>query len=125
MPGTCHRFFCLTDTSAKKLAGFLVYSVENKVALIKDLFLQDMDTHLDPLFLYFFREMRKEKNVNSIQICYIGNQNMIQRLKKLLFIKRAADRQCMVYTRKDMTEELKQKIFLLDNWFLFEGDMDI
>ncbi|RJP77249.1 MAG: hypothetical protein C4522_15970 [Desulfobacteraceae bacterium] len=124
-PGTDNKFFCLTDISTGKLAGYLVYSIENRVAYIQDLLLQDMDADLKPLILFFSKEMRKEENVNSIRICYIGNSHILKNLKELFFVKRTNDRYCLVYTRKDMPEDVKNTIFSLDKWFLLEGDMDI
>ena len=125
MPGFDHRIFALTDNHTGELAGCLAFSIENRVALIKDIILRDTDVHLNPLMLHFFSAIRKGKNVDSIMICYIGDKRFLKQLEQLLFVRRTTDRHCLIHFHKDISDDVKQTIGSPENWFLFEGDMDI
>ena len=120
-PTANHRFFVLT--SNHRLLGFVVYSVENEVALVADMHC-DLDHDLDLLLFAFAERMRREKH-RSIYVGYAGNDSMGKTLEAHHFFKRPHDRTLLVYVDKTAPDELRDRVTDLQNWHLFDGELDI
>ncbi len=118
-----YQFFCLIDKN-KDLSGYIAYTIVNNVAIIDDLFAIDMDSTLDHLLLEFSDQMRKEAR-NSVSITYLGSDSFATKIRKIMFFKREFDRSCVVFLNKSWDDKLRTEILNKNNWFLFDGEMDV
>lgn len=118
-----YRILCLTNKEKNEIKAYAVYYIENKVAIIADLF-SDNEGNLHNLILGLSRHLRKYR-VNSISIGYMGKTSTDRILKKLLFVQRESHRECMLLLNKDISPEFRNTLFEEENWFVFEGEMDL
>jgi hypothetical protein len=117
-----HRFFCLLRDG--QLVGYIAFSTERHNALVGDLFAIDMTDTADRLLLHFARQMRKN-GCATIFVVFGGNSGFEKRLRALGFIRRGdADREFLVFVR-DLKPETAAVLTDSQNWYLFDGEMDI
>lgn len=117
------QFFCLTAKESRELKGYLVYSIQNNIAKIWDLFAAD-NQEIAYLISEFIRQMRALK-INSISITYLENGYLRGIIRRHNFSKRATTRACMVFIDANYPENDREFILDKNNWFLLEGDMDL
>ncbi len=122
--GHVYRFFCLYDHSKNNLLGYIVFCKHTGVAEIFDLFSLDHNATLSVLLLKFSLYMRKE-GMDSVSLNFFGNIDFLAKLKKLLFFQRATKRTCMLYIDNKIPSNIRQELTEENNWFLFEGEMDL
>jgi hypothetical protein len=117
-----YRFFCLLNTN--RLDGYIAFRTDRNSALVEDLFAVDMTETADRLLIHFARHMRKEGR-STVFVVYGGNVDFEKRLAALGFIRRGdADREFLVYLR-DLPSETSALLTNSQNWYLFDGEMDI
>ncbi|MBD3291092.1 hypothetical protein GF337_19950 [candidate division KSB1 bacterium] len=119
-----YRFFCIYDRKKENLIGYIVFQKQNKVAEVLDLFCRNHKKTLLSLLLKFSSEMRKQ-SMHSICLNYFGNSEFTDKLKKLLFFKRPTRRTCMLFLNKRIPASIRRELMAENNWFLFEGEMDL
>ncbi len=117
-----YRFFCLLREG--QLIGYIAFSTRNNSALVDDLFGLDMTETADRLLLQFAWQMRKERCA-TVFVVYGGNSAFEKRLPTLGFIRRGEmDREFVVLLR-DLPPETAAVLTNSQNWYLFDGEMDI
>ena len=119
-----YRFFCLYDHAKKNLLGYIVFYIHQGVAEVVDLFSLDQDATLSILLLKFSLHMRKE-GMDSISLNFFGNATFLNKIKKLLFFQRSNKRTCMMFIDNRISSNLRRELTEENNWFLFEGEMDL
>lgn len=122
--GDQYKLFCLFNKEKSDLMGYLVYNVQDKIALVRDIFTIDFNKTPDYLLVEFFKQMRKDR-LSSISITYLGSQVFKDKLKKFNFFERETKRSCMIFLNKGCDENLKRKVLEENNWFLLDGEMDL
>lgn len=122
--GHKYQFYCLYDHFKKNLLGYIVFCKHNGVAEIFDLFSLNHKTILSIMLLKFSLYMRKE-GMDSISLNFFGNADFLAKLKKLLFFQRANKRTCMLYIDNKIPSNIRRELTEENNWFLFEGEMDL
>ncbi|MHB9154850.1 MAG: hypothetical protein ACYC5N_04050, partial [Endomicrobiales bacterium] len=119
-----HHFFCLFTRDKKQLKGFVVYTLKEDIATVKDISVDDTGGLLDYLLLKFSEKMRNE-NVCFITLSYFGNEGFLERLRALNFLERKARRSFFVFFDNSGDPEMSPTILDRKNWFLFGGDLDL
>jgi hypothetical protein len=120
-PTADNKFFLLL--SKGQLLGFVAYTVEDGVALVADMHC-DLERDLDLLLFAYAERMRREKH-QSIYIGYAGNDFMGNTLKAHHFFKRPHERTLLAYVDKSAPDELRERVSDIQNWHLFDGELDI
>ena len=117
-----YRFFCLLREG--QLIGYIAFSTRNNSALVDDVFALDMTETADRLLLQFAWQMRKERCA-TVFVVYGGNSAFEKRLPGLGFFRRGEmDREFLVFVR-DLPPETAAVLTNSQNWYLFDGEMDI
>ena len=114
-----YQFYCLFDRRGGELRGYAAYTIRGDVAFIADLFVEDLDRDVDPLLLGLAHELRFSP-VRSLSLTYIGTPRFTDRLPALGFFDRGGDRPLILWL-----EQPNAFLSDPDNWFMFDGELDI
>jgi hypothetical protein len=114
-----YRYFCLFDKSKKDLKGFIIYTIKNNGAIIKNIFPAHGEYLLN-LLVAFSGNMRSDK-VNFITVSYYGNDSFVKEIKKINFIEREIKRDYALAVREDLSNEYKDDLRNKDNYYFFYG----
>src|SRR5262249_20025650 len=90
-----YRFFCLVELATGRVAGYLVYRLEDKKAVVVDLFAQAFGELLDYVLLHFAMRMRRAR-LDSIYLSYFGTPAFARRLEALHFFERPLKRPVII-----------------------------
>jgi hypothetical protein len=118
-----YRFFCLATRSGR-LAGYLVYSIEDNKAFIADLFTPRCDETVDHLLLHFAMRMRREQRA-AIYLSYFGGEAFGKRLEALQFFRRPPHRRVILFAGKHLPAATVAVLRNRDNWFMLDGELDV
>jgi len=121
---TDYRIFSLTHKPTQSLQGYVVYKVENNKISIVDIFCVDFDKVVYNLLAQFAICMRKQ-GYYSICVSYVGNEKFHIVLEKMRFFRRNMARNFAIYAIKEVPQKIKDIIFDKNNWFMFNGELDI
>ena len=117
-PSEQYKVVVFNPKNDKKLAGYVIYKSTNNTALIFDFIYDKSRINAHTLLLLFCKEMRKQKQ-NNVYLTFFGEPDLKKELSRVGFFERKQKRMCYILTNG--TQEYTQP----ENWFLFEGDMDI
>jgi hypothetical protein len=114
-----YHYFCLFDKEKKYLKGFIIYTIKDKEAIIKDIF----PVH-SKFLLYMLKEfsdrMRKE-GIYSIVMSYFGNDAFKRSIKKLIFFAQNSKRDYLIFLNKELDPALRDCLLNKDNYYFFYG----
>ena len=123
-PTTRHHFFCLTRPDSDVLEGYVAFCTTAQKVFIADLFARDMKAAAERVIVRFAQAMRKA-GMQSVFIGFVGNGDFARRLRKVGFFSASdQDRQVLAWTTH-LPGDLGQLVMNVDNWYLFEGELDI
>jgi hypothetical protein len=114
-----YRYFCLCDKKDKSLKGYIMYSILDNEANIKDIFPVHTE-YLQHLLLMFSRQMRKD-NMFCITLSYYGNEYIEKTLKKLTYFKGELKRDYVIYIKENTDAGIRDALLNKDNYSLFFG----
>jgi hypothetical protein len=117
-----YRFFCLTHGG--ELLGYVAFTDVNDKVFVADLFALDMERGAEHLLLEFAKAMRREQ-CQSVYLSYAGNARFAERLARVGFIPRATRGRKLVALCRHITPDQKRAVMDPDNWYLFDGEMDV
>ena len=124
-PSLDYRFFTLTNAAADRISGYLTFFVNaNNVAVIGDLFSEDLTDTLDALLLRFSAAERKAGRT-AICLAYLGPDSLGERLKRAGFYQRPTNRSLFVYFDPDTPQDVQRVVANRSNWFTVDAEMDI
>ena len=115
------RVFTLTKKGTGELLGYIVYYVKKNRAHIADIFALNISGYIDALLSEFFLSQRK-KGYDAVSIIYLGNEDLVNKLKEYKFSIRDDNRKIVAYM--DSTSPLSSFILEKKNWYLTEADND-
>jgi GNAT superfamily N-acetyltransferase len=122
--GAEYRFFCLVERQGGRLAGYLVYSIEDNKAFVADLFTPCCDETVDHLLLHFAMRMRREQRA-AIYLSYFGGEAFGKRLEALQFFRRPPHRRVILFAGKHLPAATVAVLRNRDNWFMLDGELDV
>jgi ribosomal protein S18 acetylase RimI-like enzyme len=118
-----YRFFCVTNARSE-LIGYIAFSIQDGKVFVADLFALDMEGTAELVVMQFARAM-KTRGLQSIFIWYAGNPSLGKRLERLGFYPSAGQLRRLVAYSKTLTPEQQRIIFDANNWYMFDGEIDI
>ena len=119
------QYFCLLDRSDQHLVGFVAFASDGQGGFIAGLFVEEPEPRvIEPLLLGFADHVRKE-GWHSISLSYLGPASFEHVLQRVGFFVRKPSRKLVVYFDRSLPDPTRQMILNKENWFLFDGDMDI
>lgn len=118
------RFFCLFERKTGKLAGYIVYKVEDHAAFLGDLFCENLDEHVAPLLVRFALYVRRE-GARTVYLTYVGTPRFTDQLHRLGFRERVSGRSLIVDVDPARPAELRDTVLEPANWLMFDGELDI
>jgi len=116
-----YQFYCLYDRTNSRLRGYLVYAIQDELAEIEELLVADFHSTLDWLLLSFSEQMRIA-GIHSISINFLGRTTFEDSLRRAGFFRRNSNRSCMIYIND---KRLATAVLDIQNWFIFDGEMDL
>ncbi len=119
-----YRFFCITKSSGREIAGYAVYSVEDNHAIVQDVFCEDLEHTASELLVALAQHLRP-KGIGSIVLSYLGPASFGERLRTLGFIRRPGARVMVVYLDPALSERERRTISDPASWFMLDGELDI
>ncbi len=119
-----YRFFCLADHKTKQIAGYLVFTIERRQAVIVDLFCENLESTLDALLAAFSLAARGQ-GADTITFTYFGTDTLVRSLKANLFFPRPGTRPVMAFFGPRLSAETQGLLADSQNWFMPDGELDI
>ncbi len=116
-----YRIFVLTQKGTEEIIGYVVYCVTKNSVRIVDLLAVDMDRYIDALLSKFLLFQRR-KGIDSVSIIYLGNEDLVNKLKKYKFYLRENERKIVAYI--DSRSPISSCLLNKKNWYLTEADND-
>lgn len=118
-----NRFFCLFDKN-DSLLGYVVFTVEDNVACVEDLFARDAGRMTECLLVEFIQTMHNE-GMTAISVVFLWNEQLAAQLKRLFFLRREQLNPLLVYFDPEAPAQLREGVLSSRDWLLFDGGMDI
>jgi len=119
-----YRYALLSDRASGQLLGYLVFALRKDMAVIVDIFVEDIARHIAPLILGFVRALRPDP-VGALSLACIGTPAFSAQLRSLGFFERGGDRPVVIWTPPGTSDDLRALISEPTNWMLLDGDLDI
>jgi hypothetical protein len=119
-----YRYCLLTERRSDKVLGYAAYSLRGDAACIVDLFVRDLDRHVDPLLLGLAAAMRWE-SVGSLSLTHFGTKRLSAHLRRVGFFDRGGDRPLIVWLPPGTSDELRACITNPENWLMADGELDL
>jgi RimJ/RimL family protein N-acetyltransferase len=117
-----HHVFGITRRDDRRLAGYVIYTVDDGKAYLRDLFAEDLDATAEALLLALSQELRGRR-IDSVSLSYVGSPAFAARLRATGFLLRPAKRPLVVHP--DVAESLKSRALDPASWFMLDGELDI
>lgn len=115
-----YNFFYLHDSS-NALLGYIIYYVDINRCHVEDILCMDMKETLTILLSEFLKAMRK-LGIGSVSIFYLGNKELIKKLKKFNFIlNKKETMQLMIETGLEYSGSIFSNP---ENWHFMNVDTD-
>jgi hypothetical protein len=119
-----YSFFCVSRMGSTDLLGYIAFYRRGNKVYVGDLFATDMQDTAERVLLEFSKRLRRD-GLDSIFLGYAGNADFERRLERLGFILRPNLERSMVAFTKKTTDEQTSLLLDKDQWYLFDGEMDI
>lgn len=116
-----HRIFVMSKKDKAEITGYIVYHISKNNVNIADLFVMDIEKNMDGLISQFISFVRK-KGIETISIIYLGNSNLVNKLREYNFSIRDSHRKIVAYVDPD--SPFAKDLYDRENWYLMEGDND-
>lgn len=117
-----YNFFCVYNRK-NALCAYLVYQKNDDVAIICDLFLDDIG-NIRQIMVLFTGLMRKLK-YKSIVMMYLGNVIYSRIFKEVLFVNKRDKRPVLIFLGNNLTEQEKSTLLKSSKWYLLDGELDL
>ncbi len=106
-----------------KLAGYIIYLIEEGVAVMKDIFsIKDEEVEMNLVCKWI--QYIKEKGVYSISAIFFNTNRWIKIFEDFGFISRPEDTSSVfVYTNP--TNKFANRLLNSENWYMTAGDRDV
>ena len=121
---TDYHIFSFKHKPTQSLQGYVVYKIKDNKIIIVDIFCVDFDKVVYNLLAQFAICMRKQ-GYYSVCVSYVGNEKFHIVLEKMRFFRRNMARNFAIYATKEVPQKMKDIIFDKNNWFMFNGELDI
>ncbi|MFA5118296.1 MAG: GNAT family N-acetyltransferase [Candidatus Omnitrophota bacterium] len=118
------RYFCMFDRKTGSLEGFIVFTLKDNIAVIWDMLAKNRISALKALIANFVKLMNRQK-AEKITTSILDSRECKALFKHAGFIERCSDRMAMVFISPESGITNKNELLQKDNWFIFEGEMDI
>lgn len=122
-PARGYRFFNAYDKQGE-LKGFIVFSVNDDLVILEELFVALNDKKSAAFLISAFVKFVRQHNYGQIHLDYLGDEWILKIFRKFLFFIIPGDRYCLLLPIKN-GESYEKLLFNSGNWFLFESEMDI
>jgi hypothetical protein len=113
-----YRFFCLFNRDGA-LKGFLIFSVKDREATIKDI-VPASGEHVAQLLVEFAIWVRGQQ-VQQITVCYFGDPDFSKLLDRFGYYQRPIKRDYYICINKDVDPSLRQILLNRENYRFFFG----
>lgn len=124
-PSVQYRFFGLLDPAGERLSAYLTYFVNaQNASVIGDLFGEPSEGVMEALLLRFSTGQRRAGR-ESVCMDYLGLDSIGERLSRIGFYSRPAERSLLVHLNPAFPERLKSVVLDKSNWFTLDAEMDI
>ncbi|RYG63896.1 hypothetical protein EON77_20390 [bacterium] len=123
-PTAKFTYFCLTERKTGRLSGFVVYTVRGNKAFVADAFTESIDETL-PHLLVRFGSAARHARYDSIFVAYAGMSAFSKKIEELDFLKRDFARPFVSSAQQDLSPTQRAAVGNLQNWFLFDGELDL
>ncbi len=123
-PTQRYHFFRMIDTVSGGLRGFVVFREEEDKVFLLDAVWDGPPAQGEALLLAFARRMHEENKV-SICIYYAGTPSVVEILPKLLFFRRAGERNLIAYVPKERDDRFRERVLNENSWAMYDGELDI
>ncbi|MEZ4369878.1 MAG: GNAT family N-acetyltransferase [Polyangiaceae bacterium] len=123
-PTQSYRFFRMVDTVSGALRGFVVFREEEDKVFLLDAVWDGPPEGGEALILAFAKRMHEEGKV-SVCIYYAGTSSVVEILPKLLFFRRAGERNLIAYVPKQRDESFRKRVLSETSWAMYDGELDI
>ena len=117
-----HKFFCVYNKK-DALCAYLVYEKKDDVAIICDLFAEDIG-NIRQIMVLFTGLMRKLK-YKSIVMMYLGDASYSRIFKEVFFVNKRDKRSMLIFLGNNLTEQEKSALLKSNKWFLLDGELDL
>jgi hypothetical protein len=117
-----YQFFTIEDHAG--LRGYIVFVVRDRKAFVVDLFCDGDARTAEALLLRFCQRMRRE-SYKSVCVIYTGNLAFVESLRALHFMQRPGARNLIAWVPPSRSDSLRQLVYDIDNWTMFDGELDI
>lgn len=106
-----------------ELLGYIVFFIEGKTAVLKDIFCVPDSSVEESLLLNWIQSMNK-RDIHSLSVILLNSSKWIRILKKYGFIYRA-DGTSTVIVYPNPQNQFAGELLNKDNWFMTVGDRDV
>lgn len=116
-----YHIVAVTRRSNHSVVGYVVYRIVDRVVHVSDCLAEDMTTHFDILLSAFVDHVRM-LGFQAISMQFLGDDELIERLKEHGFSMRRDRRTVVVYAKPsaDPAEDLLDRV----RWYFWEADND-
>lgn len=119
-----YGFFRMMDTTSGAMRGFVIFREEGDKCFLLDAVWDGPPAQGEALLLAFARRMYEDGKV-SICIYYAGATSVVEILPKLLFFRRAGERNLIAYVPKQRDDAFRQRVLNEQSWAMYDGELDI
>lgn len=123
-PTQSYRFFRMRNTSSGELRGFIVFREEDGKVFLLDAVWDGPPAQGEALVMAFARFMH-DSGKDSICIYYAGTPSVVEILPKLLFFRRAGERNLIAYVPKERDGAFRRRVLSESSWAMYDGELDI
>ncbi len=117
------QFFCVQESDASDLLGYVAFSRHGNKIVVNDLFAVDPEEAAERVLLQFTSEMRRE-GCDSVFVVYFGDPRLDQCFNRTGFLARSTPERSVMVLARALSDEQARHITGPETWCLFDGEMD-
>ncbi len=117
------RIFGVFPREEGRLVGFAVYTLNDRKAVLCDLFAEHLDVSAEPLLLHLADHLRR-RGAESLSFSYVGPPAFGAQLLSVGFLPRPGKRPLVLHPT-GAGEPLPARVMDPASWFMLEGELDI
>ena len=118
-----HRISGIFPPEDGRLAGFAVYALSARKAVLCDVFAEHLDVAAEPLMLHLAEHLRSQ-GAETLSLSYVGSPAFGTQLRSVGFLPRPGRRPLVLYPG-GLGESLRARVLDPTNWFMLEGELDL